>query len=410
MQRTVPEPPAWAAELVSVGVTGTNGKTSTTTWLAYALAASPIDCIRVTTLGVFIGDAPQTLENSYAGVIDALRRAKEAGARYVAMELTSEALAKGYAKAWPCQVGVFTNLTHDHLNTHGSFEHYLASKAQLFVALPPNGTAVLNAACESYPLLRLVIPAGVRVWSYAVPERGPLQEPNEEPFLQVLSTQIDWDGTSVRYRCADPRFPGLLRVPGYGAVFAENGVAALLGAVAAGIDPVLASERIERAPLPTGRFERIASDPDVVIDYAHTPDALLRTLATARRLTRGRVVLVFGAGGDRDNTKRPLLGAAARAADVVVLTSDNPRSEPSHAIAADLRAGIGEHPALHVELDRKAAIERAFSLAAPEDLLLIAGKGHETTQIQNGSVVHFSDHDVARAAHAAWRTSGSTNR
>lgn len=401
VQRSVPEPPEWAAELFSVGITGTNGKTSTTTWLAHALAGSSVECIRVTTLGVFLGDEELQVDNSYAGVLEALKRAKDRGARFVAMEMTSEALAKGYAKAWPCKVAVFTNLTHDHLNTHGSFEHYLASKAQLFVALPADGIAVLNAACESYPLLQLVIPPGARVLSYAVPERGPLQEPDQEPFLRVTETQLGWDGTRVTYTCQDPSYPGSLIVPGYGSVFAENAVAALLGAVAAGIDPAVATERIERAPIPTGRFERIATTPDVVVDYAHTPDALERTLATARALGRGRVVLVFGAGGDRDKTKRPLLGAAARSADVIVLTSDNPRSEPSSAIAADLRGGIGEHGALYVELDRKAAIERAMALAAPDDLILIAGKGHETTQTLGGQVVHFSDHDVARAAHAA---------
>jgi len=398
--RTVPDPPSWAADLLTVGVTGTNGKTSTTTWLAHALAGSSLDCIRVTTLGVFVGDEEREAANSYAGVLDALKKARDEGARFVAMELTSEALAKGYAKAWPCKVGVFTNLTHDHLNTHGSFEHYLASKAQLFVALPPDGTAVLNAACESYPLLRMVTPPGVRVLSYAVPERGPLQEPEETPFLQVTSTRVDWDGTRVEYTCQGPAFPGVLRVPGHGSVFAENGVAALLGAFAAGIDPVTATARIEAASIPTGRFERIAEVPDVVVDYAHTPDALERTLATARALTRGRVLLVFGAGGDRDKEKRPLLGAAARAADTVILTSDNPRSEPAKAIAADLRAGLGDHAHVLVELDRKAAIERALALAAPEDLILIAGKGHETTQRIAGKEVHFSDHEVARAAHA----------
>ena len=401
--RGVLEPPSWSTELFSVGVTGTNGKTSTTTWLAYALAGSPRDVIHVTTLGVFYEGAQQQVENSYAGVLDALKHAKDHGARYVAMEMTSEALAKGYAKAWPCRVGVFTNLTHDHLHTHGSFEHYLASKAQLFVALPPGGTAVLNAACESYPLLKLVVPAHARVLSYAAPERGPLQVPDEPPFLQIDRLEVDWNGTRVFYTCQDASFPGELLVPGFGSIFAENGVAALLGAFAAGIDPVVASERLARAPIPTGRFERIAESPDVVVDYAHTPDALERTIKTARVLSRGRVLLVFGAGGDRDKTKRPLLGAAARAADVVLLTSDNPRGEPPHAIAAEIRAGIGEHGHVHVELDRKAAIERAIAMAGPDDLILIAGKGHETTQTIAGAATHFSDHDVARAAHPGYR-------
>lgn len=397
------EPPAWATELVSVGITGTNGKTSTTTWLAHALSASPTDAVSITTLGVFLGTEPMPHESSYAGVLVSLEQAKNRGARYVAMEMTSEALAKGYAKAWPCRIGIFTNLTHDHLNTHGSFEHYLASKAQLFVSLPPGGTAVLNAACESYPLLRMVLPAGVRLLSYAVPARGPLQVPDETPFLQVDRVDTTWSGTRVCYTCQDAAFPGELLVPGYGSVFAENGVAALLGAFAAGIDPAVATARLATATVPKGRFERVAEAPDVVIDYAHTPDALERTLATARELTKGRVILVFGAGGDRDKSKRPLLGAAACAAHVVVLTSDNPRGEPSAAIAAEIQAGMGGHPHVETVLDRKAAIERALALATPDDLVLVAGKGHETTQTLAGESVSFSDHDVARAAHPAYR-------
>ncbi len=399
--RAVLEPPAWSTELLSVGVTGTNGKTSTTSWLAYALAESPREVVRVTTLGVFVGEAAQACENSYDGVLAALQHAKQHGARYVAMEMTSEALSKGYAKAWPCRIAVFTNLTHDHLDVHGSLEHYLASKAQLFVALPPGGTAVLNAACESYPMLRLVVPAHARVLSYAVPARGPLQSPDEPAFLQVDRVDVDWEGTRVFYTCQDASFPGELRVRGLGSVFAENGVAALLAAHAAGVDPSVASARLAQAPVPSGRFERVAEAPDVVIDYAHTPDALERTLAAARTLTQGRVLLVFGAGGDRDKSKRPLLGAAARAADVVILTSDNPRGEPSQAIADEIRAGLGAHANTVVVLDRKSAIERAMALAEPCDLVLIAGKGHESTQTIAGRAARFSDHDVARAAHLA---------
>ena len=414
--RSVLEPPPWASELFSLGVTGTNGKTTTTTWLAHALATVPSDVVRVTTLGVFQGDEQLHYEDTYAGVIQSLRHGIDHGARFAAMELTSQALARGYAKAWPCRVGVFTNLTHDHLDAHGSFEHYLASKAQLFVSLPPGGTAVLNAACESYPLLRLVLPAGVRLLSYAVPERGLRQEPSETPFLEVTRVDLSWAGTRVEYMCTDATFPGSLRVQGHGSVFAENGVAALLAAYAAGIDPEAATARLACAPAPAGRFERVAAAPDVVIDYAHTPDALERTLATARKLTRGRVLLVFGAGGDRDTAKRPLLGRAASVADVVVLTSDNPRGESAEAIAREVRSGMqGGEPI--VELDRRRGIERALQLAGPEDLVLVAGKGHEATQSVGDRTTRFSDREVVlellgeRPAVATQRrTSGSTNK
>ena len=394
MLRSVLSPPTWASQLCSVGVTGTNGKTTTTTWLAHGLADRPGACVRITTLGVFVDAEPVVCEQSYAGVIDAIDRARVAGARFVSMEMTSEALSKGYAKAWPCKVAVFTNLSHDHLDKHGSFEHYLASKAQLFLALPAGGTAVLNAACESYPLLRSITPAHAKILSYAAPERGTAEE---QPFVQIDRLELDWRGTLVHYTCQEPAFPGTLRVPGFGSIFAENAVAALLGAVAAGVDPHIASERIERAPAPTGRFERIATDPDVVIDYAHTPDALERTLRTARALCNHRVFLVFGAGGDRDREKRPMLGAAARAADVVILTADNPRGESPSAIAEGVRKGLADHGDVRVVLDRADAITTALSLAGPGDLVLIAGKGHETTQQIGAEQRHFSDHEVVRA-------------
>lgn len=405
--RSVPPPPEWASRLHSVGVTGTNGKTTTTTWLAYALADRPRACVRMTTLGTFVDAERIPAERTYAGMLGALRYALDRGARFVAMEMTSEALSKGYAKAWPCKVAVFTNLSHDHLNTHGSFEHYLASKAQLFLALPPGGAAVLNAACESYPLLKSVVPNGVRILSYAVPERGPPSLPGEPPFLRVERVEVDWRGTLVHYTCDDAAFPGVLRVPGHGSIFAENGVAALLGAYASGTSPETASQRIAEAPAPTGRFERIATEPDVIIDYAHTPDALDRTLRTARLLCRGRVILVFGAGGERDKEKRPLLGAASRTADTVILTSDNPRGEPSEAIAADVRTGLVGHQDVRTVLDRREAIASALALAEERDLVLIAGKGHETTQ-QIGDVRQaFSDHDVVRQHLTARATSSS---
>jgi UDP-N-acetylmuramoyl-L-alanyl-D-glutamate--2,6-diaminopimelate ligase len=176
-----------------------------------------------------------------------------------------------------------------------------------------------------------------------------------------------------------------------GEIFAENALAALAAAIAADVPMAAAVQALARVEPPPGRFQRVRERPTVIVDYAHSPDALSRTLATARTLCEGRVIVVFGAGGERDREKRPLLGAAARAADCIVLTSDNPRSEDPLSILAEIAAGVGTHPDLVIESDRAQAIRQALGRAAPADLVLIAGKGHEQTQDQGGTTIAFSD-------------------
>ena len=204
--RRVPIPPAWSKQLFTVGITGTNGKTTTTAWVAAALrrlskatGAGPV--ARATTVGFFLDDERVLLEKSYTGFVDGMATCFERGGRFAAVELTSEALAKGFAKAWQSNVGVFTNLTHDHLDAHGSPEHYLASKAQLFVSLQPGGTAVLNAGDPVFELLSEIIPAGVKVLSYAVPSRGAVQG---TPDLVATSVDVSWAGTTVTCAPRDP--------------------------------------------------------------------------------------------------------------------------------------------------------------------------------------------------------------
>ena len=216
---------------------------------------------------------------------------------------------------------------------------------------------------------------------------------------------VDWAGTRVAVTAA-PRFDGApseLTIRAVGAVYAENALAAFAAAVVSGVPPGAAARALaDCAPVP-GRFERVSQNPDVVIDYAHSPDALTRTLTTARSLCRGRLTLVFGAGGDCDCDKRPLLGAAATSADRVVLTSDNPRSEDPHEIAEAIRAGLGAHAAVDEELDRARAIEMAIRDAGPDDLVLVAGKGHERTQLIAGKSHEFSDCEVIRSVSASGR-------
>src|SRR6478735_4785119 len=338
--RPPPAPPPWASSLFSVGVTGTNGKTTTTAMIAALLAELSRPVARVTTVGAFLDEERQDVPAHYAGFLETLRRCLERGGRYAALEFTSEALALGFAKAWPCRVAAFTNLSLDHSDAHGSPEHYLASKAQLFMALTPGATAVLNGRDSAAQLLSEVIPPGVDVLTYGVASRGELWAPLD---LAAHSLQVGVEGTRFELEpCA--RFPELplgFRIRAVGEIFVENALAALAAALAS------------RVPPPPGRFQIVRERPCVVIDYAHTPDALSRTLATARVLCRGRLCVVFGAGGNRDRAKRAPMGAAASLADRIVLTSDNPRNEDPMQIADAIRAGIGQHEDVRLEIDRQ---------------------------------------------------------
>jgi len=396
--RPPPAAPPWASSLFSVGVTGTNGKTSTTAMIAALLGELARPVARVTTVGAFLDEERQDVPAHYAGFLETLQRCLARGGRYAALEFTSEALAMGFAKAWPCRVAAFTNLSLDHSDAHGSPEHYLASKAQLFMALAPGATAVLNGRDSAAQLLSEVIPPGVSVITYGVPSRGEAWAPCD---LAAHSLEVSFDGTRFELEpCA--RFPELalsLRIRAVGEIFVENALAALAAALASGVPAAAAASALSRVPPPPGRFQVVRERPYVVVDYAHTPDALSRTLATARTLCQGQLCVVFGAGGQRDRSKRPLLGAAARAADRVILTSDNPRHEEPQAIMAQIAEGLGDHAQVVREVDRARAIELAIRQAAPEDLLLIAGKGHELEQDSAGVQIAFSDEAIVRSVH-----------
>jgi UDP-N-acetylmuramoyl-L-alanyl-D-glutamate--2,6-diaminopimelate ligase len=393
----VPTAPSWSRELFTVGVTGTNGKTTTTTYLAAALARLKEPAVRVTTLGFFLGDRELFLPKDWSGFLCAMRDGLDAGGKYAAIELTSEALARGFAAAWPCSIGVFTNLTHDHLDAHKSPEHYLASKAQLFMHLPQGGTAVLNACDPASELVAEVVPQGVEIVTYGVAARG---EAWRVLDLGATSIDVTWEGTRIALegsaRLGD--LPAEMTIRAHGAVYAENAMAALLAAIRAGAPARAAVAAISAAETPPGRFEVVARAPYVVVDYAHSPDALGRTLAGARPLCKGRLTVVFGAGGDRDRDKRAPMGQAAAAADRVILTTDNPRSEDPKEIAVAIRMGLAGHDQVEIVLDRASAIERAVGEAGAEDVVLIAGKGHERDQTIGVSSRPFSDKEVALAA------------
>jgi UDP-N-acetylmuramoyl-L-alanyl-D-glutamate--2,6-diaminopimelate ligase len=276
---------------------------------------------------------------------------------------------------------VFTNLGHDHLDLHGSYEEYFRAKARLFDrSFAPVG--VVNA---DDPYGRLIADAAgddFRIVEYSVED------------LSDVEVRAD----SHRYRWREH----LVHVPIGGDFNVSNSLAAVTTAVELGIAPEVAAGGLARLGAVPGRFEVIDSEAarargvTVVVDYAHTPDGLDQVIAALREVVDQRLLVVFGCGGDRDTAKRPLMGAAAAAADIVVLTSDNPRSEDPGAIIEAVRAGIPPDTALIVEPEREAAIARALAEARPGDTVLIAGKGHETTQDLGDRVVAFDDREVAR--------------
>lgn len=390
-----PPPPAWHRELVSHGVTGTNGKTSTVGLLAAALAAAGEPVPSITTLGAFIDDVPFDAPRTHDGMLATLSEGLRRGAKHAVLELTSEALALGYARAWPCWGAVFTNLSHDHLDAHGSLEHYLASKAQLFMALPADGYAVLNGCDQACELLREVLPANVRTLHYGVASRG---APHVALDAEGCDVSLSWLGSTCRLRGALPGLPAELSVRAIGPEHVENALAALCAAILAGVPPEPATRAIERAAPRPGRFEVYGTAPHVVVDFAHSPDALRRVVSTARALCTGELWVVFGAGGNRDREKRPVMGEAARAADHVVLTSDNCRDEDPREICAAIRDGLHGHESVLVELDRERAIRTAVAAAEPDDVVLVAGRGTERELSQGGERVQLCDGEVVQAA------------
>jgi UDP-N-acetylmuramoyl-L-alanyl-D-glutamate--2,6-diaminopimelate ligase len=380
-----PPPPDFWRDFSTVGITGTNGKTTTTLYVAAALSVLGRPVANVTTLGHALDTEPLDVEIDYDGFIEMLRLCHERGGRHAAIECTSEALASGFMRAWPCQISVFTNLSHDHLAAHGTAEHYLASKAQLFVQLPPGGFAILNREDPNSALLAEVVPKHATILWYGTSAEKDLD-------LELSEATPSWQGTQLRARLRDRELAFSVRA--IGAVFGKNACAALLASIAAGADPERAASAIAQTANARGRFEVVSERPYAVVDYAHTPDALERILETGRTLGARKITLVFGAGGNADPDKRLPMGQVATAADRIIVTSDNPRREDPRKIADDLLEGIGNHADVTVELDRSRAIELALQKATRDDLVIVAGKGHETSQIVGDEAFPFSDRQV----------------
>ncbi|MCO8612841.1 UDP-N-acetylmuramoyl-L-alanyl-D-glutamate--2,6-diaminopimelate ligase [Burkholderia multivorans] len=399
--------------LLAIGVTGTNGKTSCTQWIAAALTALHQPCAIIGTLGsgmpghlVPTGfttpDAPQ-LQRSLAQL-------RDGGAQAVAMEVSSHALHQGRVNGTAFDIAVFTNLTQDHLDYHRTFEAYEAAKAKLF-AWRGLRAAVVNRDDAAGRRLLEKLAGRVRTIAYGIGDAQ--QAPDADRELVALDVRATATGTAFRLRSswgdADVEVGTL-------GTFNVSNLLAVLGAMLAADVPFDAAlAEIARLEPVNGRMQRLGGrlqndEPLVVIDYAHTPDALEKTLDALRPIAvarGGRLVCMFGCGGDRDATKRPLMGAIAeRLADDVVVTSDNPRSEDPQAIIDQIVAGMTAPDRARRIEDRASAILQAVRGAAREDVVVLAGKGHEATQEIMGKKRAFSDQDHARLALAARATHG----
>jgi len=371
------------------GVTGTNGKTSCSQWIAAALGKAAV----IGTLGAGFPGALSAAVNTTPDAVELqrlLRDFREAGAAAVAMEVSSHGLVQGRVNAVRFACALFTNLTHDHLDYHGTMRNYAEAKARLF-AMPGLRAAVLNLDDEFGVELARRLAGRVRTIGYSLSSRGASSVDEYLIATRISGSHIDLESTWGR---------AATTIGQLGRFNVANVLGVLGCLIANGIPFGEGVQRLGKLPAVAGRMQALGGRPLVVIDYAHTPDALenvlqaLRPVATARA---GRLAVVFGAGGDRDPTKRPLMGAvAARLADRVLVTSDNPRSEDPSAIIAEIARGIATTH--ETDPDRARAIEKAVASAEPSDVILIAGKGHETYQEIGGRKLHFSDEEQARAA------------
>lgn len=374
--------------LTLIGVTGTNGKTTTVSLVrhllnAYGTAGS------IGTLGAFdgAGDSVPSTAGSLTtpGPVDlqaTLAELRERGSRSVAMETSSHSLHQGRLDGLTFRAGIFTNLTRDHLDYHGTMEAYLASKLRLATLLSNDGVAILNAEDPAWRAMR----RDVRRITFGRHAAG-----------DVHAAAVSLDASGCRFRLESIFGSADIALPLLGDFNLSNALGAAACALALGLTMDTVASRLNTAPQVPGRMERLADAPVTVLrDYSHTPDSLERALTTLRSLTEGRLIVVFGCGGDRDRGKRPIMGRiAAEQSDLPIVTSDNPRTEDPETIIDEVVAGMGSGPRLRIA-DRREAIRQALEAARPGDAVLLAGKGHETYQVVGTEKLPFDEGDIVR--------------
>ncbi|MCE5287596.1 MAG: UDP-N-acetylmuramoyl-L-alanyl-D-glutamate--2,6-diaminopimelate ligase [Pelosinus sp.] len=386
-------------KLRMIGITGTNGKTTTTYLIKSILKEAGYKTGIIGTIQTMIGEKILPIKNTTPDAVDLqeiLAKMVIDGIEYVVMEVSSHALALNRVAGCEFDVGIFTNLTQDHLDFHHNFTNYLAAKAKLFAMLKSSSavkqgkTAVVNI--DDAASTKILQSTNCPVITYGI---------NKKADLEALDPDVHAGGTSFTVRASFGEVPLSLKITGLFNVY--NVLAAIGAAQAENIAPQIIKAALEKFQSVPGRFELVDAGQSfsVIVDYAHTPDGLENILKTARQIAKQRIIVVFGCGGDRDRTKRPIMGKlAAQYGDVVIATSDNPRSEDPAAILEEVEAGILKGLTKEKDyekiIDRRQAITRAITLARPEDVVIIAGKGHENYQILKEGTIAFDDREVAR--------------
>jgi UDP-N-acetylmuramoyl-L-alanyl-D-glutamate--2,6-diaminopimelate ligase len=374
------------------GITGTNGKTTTSFLIDSVLRADRRITALVGTIEYHLAGRVLKAPNTTPESLDLFRMFDQLlreGGQNATMEVSSHALALGRVHGLHFHTAVFTNLTRDHLDFHPTMEDYFAAKRLLFLPedVPPPRFAVLNH--DDVWARRIEPAAGTEMFWYGFDEDAAYRARNVRYSFEGLSFDLNIRGKTHTFRS-----------PLVGNINVYNALAAVCAGLSYGIDPRTIASGIEQCRSVPGRFERVDMGQPflVVVDYAHTDDALRNLIAVARGLKPKRVITLFGCGGDRDRKKRPLMGmAAAENSDYVVLTSDNPRSEDPVAIINDALVGLRRFDTPHaIELDRETGIRKAIGEAKPGDIVLIAGKGHETYQVLRDRTIDFDDREVAR--------------
>jgi UDP-N-acetylmuramoyl-L-alanyl-D-glutamate--2,6-diaminopimelate ligase len=400
-----------ARELQLVGVTGTNGKTSTTYLIESMLTTCGRRCGLIGTVEIRYADERLRAINTTPESLDlqrTLRDMRTRGVEIAVLEVSSHGLALGRVHGCRFAVGAVTNVTREHLDFHGTMDEYRDAKAALFRDhLSPDGVAVINLDDSSADDFTSVArAAGARLVRITRDARRPAE-------VALLDADVRLEGSRARVRLPDGELE--LELPLVGDFNLENLLVATGVAVALGLDADAIEAGTRSCPQVPGRIERVGAElddaPTVFVDYAHTPDAVEKLLRTVRPLARNRLITVFGCGGDRDRAKRPLMAeAVARSSDCVVATSDNPRTEDPSAILSEVTRGLGalkcvepdelgSTPAAYsVVPDRRSAIELAIGLASPDDTVVLAGKGHEDYQIVGRERLPFDDRTEAMRA------------
>ncbi|HQR37298.1 MAG TPA: UDP-N-acetylmuramoyl-L-alanyl-D-glutamate--2,6-diaminopimelate ligase [Blastocatellia bacterium] len=377
-----------------VGVTGTNGKTTTAYLVDRIIREEEGTSALLGTVAYRVGRKTVKAERTTPEAADIqriLRSAVNEGCYSAVMEVSSHAIELGRVDGLRFEVAVFTNLTQDHLDYHGTMEEYFAAKRKFFegTVCPCPRWAVVNAD-DAY---------GQRL---ANEHEGPILRFGTSRMSDVRAEKFELSLDGLRMDVATPIGPLEIRSPLVGRPYVYNILAATSAALSLGFSTETIARALRNCAGAPGRFERIAHTGGfaVVVDYAHSDDALTKVLETARELTEGRVITLFGCGGDRDRTKRAPMGKAAGAgSDIAILTSDNPRSEDPLQIIADAEVGLKSAGAMYETIpDRREAIHRAIAIAVPGDVVVIAGKGHEDYQIFADRTIHFDDREVAREA------------